>query len=69
VSGPHKKARRPAADKAVRGPSGFSAGKLRDREAKPHKLELQAPSLRDSQGKASSPLGATLDVIAEWGQP
>lgn len=38
-----RKARRPVADKAVRGPSAVSrAGGQRGREAKPHKLELQA---------------------------
>ena len=38
-----RKARRPAADKAARRPSAVSrAGGQRGREAKPHKLELQA---------------------------
>ena len=42
MSGPQSG--RPAADKAARRPSGFSAGELRDRKAKPTKPELQALS-------------------------
>ena len=66
-----RKARRPAADKAARRPSAAvsRAGGQRGREAKPHKLELQALLLRDSEGKVSSPLGCALDAIAGWGRP
>jgi hypothetical protein len=40
-----RKARRPAADKAVRGPSGFSAGELRDREANGTPARTQRPAI------------------------
>ena len=55
-----RKAKRPTADKAVRGPSGFSAGELRDREANGTPARTQRPAIDYDRIKVMS---------AELGRP